>query len=452
MVPASGGTGAGGVGACGGLGDLGRGVGRYPAVMARLSPMLERWKEMGAVLSAYGPEGGAIEVPAAVGPLELEYAAVRKTSALLDQPHRGTVEVTGSDRLEFLNRMVTQELKGLSAFEWRPTFWLNRKGRIDADIRLVELPGRTLLEMDAHAVGRTMEGLGSYVITEDVTLKDTTEAWHGVAVHGPRALELLLETTSPGEGPGLEGLPQRGVCVRRASGGAEVVVLRDDETGSPGYGLLTRAEDAAAFAGLLLDAGADPEPGTPEALRRHTGTLGARVRLRAIGWHAFNVARIEAGRPLYNIDFGPDSLPAQSGVLHERVSFTKGCYLGQEVVARMHSRGHSKSLLVSVRVERVRIDDGPAASGEEESRPEQYVQPGTGAAVFALPAEGAEVGEPVGAVTSSCVSPLLGSAPICLAQVKQEAAKAGSAVLVEAEGRLLRGEVRERLSVLEGAK
>jgi folate-binding protein YgfZ len=230
-----------------------------------------------------------------------------------------------------------------------------------------------------------------------------------------------------------------------------VVVFRDDVTGAAGYTVLSPADRASAVYGLLRDSGADPEPVTPEALRGRSGTLGSRVRLRAIGWHAFNVARIEAGRPLYNIDFGPDSLPAQSGVLHERVSFTKGCYLGQEVVARMHSRGHSKSLLVSVRVERVKIEAAPAADATEESRPEQYVQPGTGAALFVPPAPGAAVGAPVGAVTSSCVSPLLGSAPICLAQVKQEAAKAGSAVLVEAEGQLLRGEVRERLSVLDGA-
>src|SRR5439155_2357027 len=101
------------------------------------------------------------------------------------------------------------------------------------------------------------------------------------------------------------------------------------------------AESAVAIWQQLIEAGHDQNHGAA-VLRGVPATLGAQVRLRPAGWHAFNIARIEAGTPLYNIDFGPESLPAESGVLLGRVSFTKGRYFGQEVVARMQSRGHSK--------------------------------------------------------------------------------------------------------------
>src|SRR6185436_21150893 len=88
---------------------------------------------------------------------------------------------------------------------------------------------------------------------------------------------------------------------------------------------------------------------TPEALS--TGrSMDARTGLaRRIGWHAYNIARLEAGWPIFNIDFGPDSLPHETGVLNDRVSFKKGCYLGQEVVARMQSLGHPKQRLVGLK-------------------------------------------------------------------------------------------------------
>ncbi len=415
--------------------------------MAHPSPLLEWFRREGAILSPWGPEGAGIDIPAAIDALELEYAAIRRHAALLDQPHRGIIEVTGSDRADFLQRMLTQDLRGLAPFQVRPSFWLNRRGRIDADIRIVELPGRTLFDLDVHAAARTVESLASYIITEDVSFSDTTGTTHRLALHGPRALDLLLASTSAEEGPALETLPQRLACTRRVDRLAiSITVFRDDTTGSPGYEVLLPAERAGDFWDLLLSLGADPERGLPEPHRRDADALGARVRLRPVGWHAFNIARIEAGTPLYYVDFGPDSLPAQTGVLHDRVSFTKGCYLGQEVVARMHSRGHSKSLLRALKIERVVMPAEAVTDPTQDSRPEQVYQPLTGAYVYPVDSEGA--GEPVGAVTSSCVSPLLGSTPVCFAQLRPDSAEPGTRLAVAADDRLLRAVVRPALRFL----
>src|SRR5262245_16249908 len=120
----------------------------------------------------YGPSEGNVQVVATYGELELEYAAIRKHAALLDLPHRAVIEVTGPDRLDFLNRMITQELKGLPENQVRRSFWLNRKGRIDSDLRVINLADRVLLETDILAAPRAIKGLSAFVITYDVTIRD----------------------------------------------------------------------------------------------------------------------------------------------------------------------------------------------------------------------------------------------------------------------------------------
>ncbi len=178
-------------------------------------------------------------------------------------------------------------------------------------------------------------------------------------------------------------------------GGEEIVAVRRDQTGGPGFELTMRRAKAESVWDALLAAGQ---------------TLGdGRSRVRPIGWHAFNIARIEAGTPLFNIDFGTDNLPHETGLLAHRVSFTKGCYLGQEIVARTEHLGRPKQALVGLR---------PAGD--------------------LLPIAGADVvdaaGKTVGAVTSSTLSPMLGAVPIAFAMVRQAALE--GALRVAAEGEL----------------
>jgi folate-binding protein YgfZ len=191
--------------------------------------------------------------------------------------------------------------------------------------------------------------------------------------------------------------------------GHTAVVFRDDSTGEPGLEFLISPADAPAIYGRLIGAGARPA-----------------------GWHAFNIARIEAGTPLYNIDFGPDSLPHETGVLHDRVSFKKGCYLGQEIVARMESRGHSKRSLVGVKCE---VAD-PAAPAEQKPLPT------AGAEVWRADAPDAA---PVGVVTSSTLAPMLGWTPIGFAAVKPGSNTPGTALVVAADGERIQAAVQPGL-------
>lgn len=400
--------------------------------MAHVSPLYRLHQQAEASLLPYGPQGTDIGVVGTFGELELEYAAIRKACILLDQPQRGTIEVTGADRLGFLNRMVTQELKGFELFQVRRSFWLNRKGRIDADLRLIELGERTLLDLDAHAVARTLEGLAAFVITEDVHLRDVTAEMHRLALHGPTSAELFRTVSVPVAGHSFGDLRPGQACTVTVAG-LEIIADRQDSTGELGFELLLKTSDVAAVYEHLLETGLDPDgngqPGGNGAGVTSQHVPASRIRLRPAGWHAFNIARIEAGQPLYNLDFGPDSLPAETGVIEDRVSFTKGCYLGQEIVARMHSRGHSKAGLVALK-----LDDSPTVSGSALAQ--NSPQPETGSQIFPAtgPGESGGVGDSIGVVTSSTPSPMLGSVTICFAKMKQEFAAAGTEVLVATGG------------------
>lgn len=385
--------------------------------------------------SKSSPEPSApINIVGTYGELELEYASIRKGCLLLDLPQRALLEVTGADRLEFLNRMVTQELKPakkwLDPYQSVSSFWLNRKGRIDADLRIIVLADRVLLECDAHASKRALDGLNAFIITEDAAIRDLSATTHRLALHGPTAIKLIDAISTPVSGPAITSLAANQATIVRVAD-AEVIIDRRDQTGELGLDLFVPTEHARALYELLLERGF-PHEHVHE--RVHSTELSAEVRLRPGGWHAFNIARIEGGTPLYYIDFGPSSLPAETGVVNDRVSFTKGCYLGQEVVARMHSRGHSKRQLVALLADPM----APRPPADPTDLDDPYLagmpQPVSGAQVLPLDASASES---LGVITSSTLSPMNAATAICFAAVKHDAAVPNTKFRVPAESELL---------------
>lgn len=362
--------------------------------------MLEIYHEQEAHLHPYGDPQRGLLVPMAFEHVELEYAAIRKGCALVDLPQSGTIEATGADRIGFLNNLLTQELRTLEPMASVRSFWLNRKGRIDADLRLVDDGGRLRMAADALVAAATAEALAEFVFAEDVTLADATETLHRLALHGPRAAQALMAVADTDEHVGLE--PGRAMTVMVA--GASVLVEREDSAGEVGL-VLTMPADAART-----------------VYERLAGVKG----VRPCGWLAYNIARIEAGWPLFQIDFSSESLPAETGVLHDRVSFTKGCYLGQEVVARIQSLGKPKQVLVALRL----------AEGQAPRLPAER------ASIYA----DARGDKAIGNVTSSTIAPMLSAAPIALAQVRTAHAQAGTALFVEAEGARTAFEVQPQLA------
>lgn len=356
---------------------------------------------------------GSLEIVSTFGEPQAEYAAIRKGCALLDLPHRGALKLTGKDRLPFLNNLLTNQTwnkttkTGLAAGQGVYAFFLNTKGRVVADMNVLERGDQTLLEMDVRLVEIVRRAFDKFIFTEQVKMESQVGTFHEIALYGSGSLAVLNEAA---ERPVLELGPLNSVAGRVFD--TDVTVWRDDPSGVPGYHLLLDAAAAPAlWAKLTQTFGESAEPG--------------KRRLRPAGWAAFNATRIEAGRPLFDIDFGnsadPDQsvVPAETGptTFQRAVSVTKGCYIGQEIVARMYARGQQ----VGKQLVGIRFDDDNL--------------PVAGAAVYD------DQSNQVGAVTSSTVSPVRSGAALCLATVKRPFFTPGTAVNVPAEGALRKGTV-----------
>ncbi|MBM4112413.1 MAG: aminomethyl transferase family protein [Phycisphaerae bacterium] len=348
----------------------------------------------------FGPDdapgdGPVCRIVAGYGTPEAEYAAIRRSAGVRDAGERGVLRLRGRDRAAFLQRMLTQDLAPLAKAACVESFWLNRKGRIDADLLLVETGAETLVDLDVHAAVPTRESLDRFLFGEEAAIEHATESISRLSLHGPRAAEALegaglaaISRLSPG-GAAVDSGGAAVAAERSGDAAIGIVGARRDQCGVPGFELFVPIDRVESLWSELVAAAARP-----------------------IGWDAYNIARIEGGTPLFRVDFGTDSLPHETGVLDSRVSFRKGCYLGQEIVARMHSLGAPKQVVVRFRAAGARL---PVA-GAPLSRP------------------GEELASPVGVVTSSTISPLLGGAAIGFATVRSAVSDAGRRLVVHAQG------------------
>lgn len=396
--------------------------------MTAPSPLLAEHQRADALLLDYGPAEAPIRVVGAFDQVAVEYASIRKNTAIIDLPHRGVIEVTGDDRFGFLNRMVTQELKDLTPGRSTCSFWLSRQGRIESDLRLVRPTDDAplLIDLDAHAVERTIRTLEAYIIAEDVTLTDAGERWHRLALHGPGACELLADNArSPDARQLLAIRPDTTASVE--IDGIPLIVDRRDTAGRIGLELFVPSGDVERVYNTLsapspqtnLDPNTPPTPFPDQKARR-------------VGWHAYNLARIEAGTPIFNVDFGTDSLPAETSLLESRVSFTKGCYLGQEVVARMHSLGHPAKRIVTLTPvdNTAEWDVTTGTSIRDSDKPDS---------------------KEIGVVTSSGISPMNSGTGVCFAMVKWKHSEPGTRLWARTPTSDIAVQVRPKLAVWSNA-
>jgi folate-binding protein YgfZ len=368
----------------------------YLRVNSSPNVLYDLHRQAEAEFQAYGD----LEIVSTFGEPPAEYSAIRKGCGLMDLPYRGLLELTGEDRLPFLNNLLSnqtfdkQTKTPLAAGKGVYAFLLNAKsGRIIADINVIERGDRTLLDLDVRLIETVRQTLERYQFAEQVKIAVKTDSLHQIALHGPGGAAVLQQAA------GAEVALQPGESTSVSLFGQEAIVWRDDPAEVPGHMLIVAADSARAIWMELLS-----RFGAVDQLGKRT--------LRPIGWAAFNATRIEAGRPIFGIDFDDTILPHETGLALERaVSFVKGCYPGQEIVARMHARQQVARKIAGIRLE-----------GD------------------ALPIAGTKIldqaGNEIGGVTSSTISPILSNSAIALALLKKPHFAVGTTVRVPAEGEI----------------
>lgn len=238
------------------------------------------------------------------------YEALRERSAWMDLSDRGKIKLTGEDRARLLHAMSTNHIQQLTPGSGCYAFFLNDKGRVIADSNVLCRPDHFLLDVEPETRHSLYQHLDHYIIADDVTLEDVTDALATIVVEGPRAAEALQRAGAP--------VPEADYA---SVDWDESLVARVNSTGSPGFFVFTPASQKSALIARLEAAGA--EPADAEAAR---------------------VVRLEHGKARYGEEIS-DRFLAQEANQPQALNFSKGCYLGQEIVERVRSRGQIHRVL-----------------------------------------------------------------------------------------------------------
>jgi glycine cleavage system T protein len=332
------------------------------------SPLADYHVSQGATLGEYH---GAL-VPARFGDPAAENQAVRKASGLFDFSFRAKFLAKGRDHARFLHRMLSNDVKKLSPGQGTYATFLTAQGHILADLVLYCAEDCFIIDTDADLRDKALTGLSRYIVGDQVQMEPLE--LYALAFQGPRARP-LLEKTLHIELPAMEEFDHFATNYA----GHPVRVVRASSTGEEGYEVWVGERGLEAVWGAAC--GQAPTYGTLPC-----------------GFEALESLRIEAGIPRYGQELSEDTMPLEAD-LYKALSFTKGCYIGQEIVERTRSRGHVNWKLVGLRVDSA----VPPIAGEK------------------LNSEGKEIGE----VTSACISPTLGKT-LALAYVRREVSEPGA--------------------------
>ncbi len=286
--------------------------------------------------------------------LDAQYRQLREECGVLDRSGRGKLLLRGAESAEYLQGQLTNDVEALAPGEGCYAALLDRKGHMQADMRVLCLAEDEIwVDTEPEALAATRRHLEMYKIGRDVELEDLTAGRAILSLLGPRSADLA-------GAPPLRPYASASLAV----GGIDCLAVGT----ALGIDLIATAGDAGRLRAFLAGSGA------PE-----------------VEFEAVEILRIEAGTPRFGAEMDAATMPAEAGIVEAAVDFEKGCYIGQETVARLHYRGKPNKHLRGLRL------SAPAAAGAALRLGEKEV----------------------GTVGSSCVSPALG--PIALAIVRREA-------------------------------
>jgi folate-binding protein YgfZ len=322
------------------------------------------------------------EIVADYGDVPAEYRALRESAGVLDFSFRGRICLTGTDRIRFLHGQITNDIKKLPAGEGCYAALTTAKGRMESDLNVFNLPDELLLDFEPGLTEKISQRLGKFIVADDVQIVDAAPYYGLLSVQGARAADVVRSVGL------LESGPARECSIAKVADGTlgEIYVASLRRISGPGFDIFVPGQSLGAVADKLIAAA--------------KGIGG-----RACGWMAFETTRIEAGIPRFGADMDETHLPMEC-IARRAVSFNKGCYIGQEVLNRIHAIGQ-----VAKELRGLRLAD------------ELKTLPNKGDKLF-------RDGKEMGYITSAVRSPALNS-NIALGYVRREANEIGTELMLQ---------------------
>ena len=339
-------------------------------------------RELHHELNARFAELNGMEIVGDYGDVLAEHAALRDNAGVLDLSFRGRICLTGADRVRFLHGQVTNDAKRLKSGEGCYAALTTAKGKMESDLNIFNLQDELLLDFEPGLTAKLSQRLEKFLVSDDVQIVDAAPHYGLLSVQGPKADGVVR---SLGFFPELPATALGFVKVTDATLG-EIYLMNHARLGLVGFDIFVPTNSLGAVADKMIAA---------------AKSVGG----RACGWEAFEMARIEAGIPRFGQDMDESNLPLECGIESRAVSYSKGCYIGQEVLNRVHSFGHVAKELSGLRF-----------PGDLSSLPQK------GDKLF-------HAGKEVGYVTSAVKSPTLNAA-IALGYVRREANQIGTELTV----------------------
>jgi folate-binding protein YgfZ len=242
--------------------------------------------------------------------------ALREGAVIGSISPRAQIAVAGPDRATYLQGLLTNDIQALVEGSGCYAAWLSPQGRMLTDMHVLQSSGMILLDVPAGQASAVLARLDQFLFSEDVRIESMVEAMTGVWVHGPKAASVIQQVVGADlkVGPYAEWPDYHHDTA--TFDGNPVSVARIDQLGVPGYCVFLARAAEAQFVAAAIHAGA-----------------------RVAGVEELDAARIEAGYPLFGVDMTDDTIPLEAGIEQRAISFTKGCFVGQEVVIRVLHRG-----------------------------------------------------------------------------------------------------------------
>jgi folate-binding protein YgfZ len=317
-----------------------------------------------AIMAA--PRISRVQNPAAAIELDGQYRALREEAGYLDRSERGKLLAKGPDAVDFVESQLTNDIEGLGQNEGCYAALLNRKGHMQADMRVLHLStGEIWLDLESIAAPAALRHLSMYKVGREVEIEDVSGDWAIASLIGPAAAE------AAGTAPLAPEHAQR----YYERDGVEILAVATDL----GLDLITRSDQSENLWALLADSVAVE-----------------------VSEEAAEILRVESGRPRFGREMDTSTIPQEAGINERAIDFEKGCYIGQETVARLHYKGKPNRHLRGLRL------GSPATAGE------------------AIRLGDRELGE----IGTACVSPSHG--PIALAIIRREAGPGDTVTVGEA--------------------